>query len=137
MLHNVFKKVYMIPLGIYSFFIATAVMAQDRTITPIALTNPTGLEDLGQLINRLIEYSLMFVAVVGVLYLILQGFNYIMAGGDQKKAAAARAGIQNVIIGLIVAFIAFLLVKFILINFLGVDTNLVGDWENRADEVGI
>jgi len=114
-----------------------AAYAQSRGFTPIVPTNPSGFDDLGQFINRLIEFGIAFIAVVAVLYIILNGFNYILAGGDQKKAAAARSGIQNAIIGVIIAVIAYLVVKLVLVNLLNVNTSLLGDWEQRKQDIGI
>jgi len=71
-----------------------------------------------------------------VLYLIMSGFQYILAGGDQKKAAAARSAIQNTLIGVVIVVIAYIMVKFVLINFLSVKTNFFGDWSDRAAELG-
>lgn len=133
---NSISKIYQrfFIFSLYFFSLTSFALAQ---VTPIVPENPTNFSNLGELVNRLVEIAMFFVAIVAVLYLIMSGFRYIMAGGDEKKAAAARASIQNAIIGLIVAFIAFLIVKFVLINFLDVKTSFLGDWEDRASEFGI
>ena len=45
--------------------------------------------------------------IAAVFYLLLSGFQYITAGGDGDKAAKARAGIVNAIIGIVVLMAAF------------------------------
>ena len=80
---------------LYFFITTTQAFAQSTRITPIAPENPTNISDMGELINRTVEIAMFFVAIVAVLYIIVSGFNYIMAGGDEKKASAARKGIQN------------------------------------------
>jgi len=128
-----YRKLLFSALGFLSLS-ASAAYAQ---ITPIALQNPSNISDLGEFINRLIEFATAFVAVIAVLYLIISGFQYIMAGGDQKKVGAARSAIQNTIIGLVIVVGAFVVVKFVLINFLDVKTSFFGDWQDRASELGI
>lgn len=114
--------------------LSAQALAQSGRMQPIVPENATGYESLGEFIDGTVEIAMFFVAIVAVLYLILSGFNYIMAGGDEKKATAARAAIQNAIIGLIVAFISFLIVKFVLINFLNVKTSLLGAWEQNSSD---
>lgn len=45
--------------------------------------------------------------IAAVFYLLLSGFQYITAGGDGEKAAKARTGIVNAIIGIVVLMAAF------------------------------
>lgn len=92
------------------------------------LPNPTEFTDIRQVINRLVELSIQVVGVVAVLSLMLSGLRYIMAGGDEKKAAEARNSIVSTIIGTVVVVVAYLIVKFVLVEVLNVRSSLLGDW---------
>jgi len=87
----------------------SAVSAQNQIFS-----NPLGDEitpsGLLQLILRILLGLIGFVAVI---YLIWAGFKYVTAGGDSKKAGEAKEGITHAIIGLIVAFVGFLLVELV------------------------
>ena len=120
---------------LFCFFSVATVFGE--TSSDFTMKNPSGIKDFPTFVNRLIEYATALVSVVAVLYLIISGFQYILAGGDQKKAAAARSAIQNTLIGVVVVVIAYVLVKFVLINFLDVKTSFFGDFGTTSSELGL
>lgn len=56
----------------------------------------------------------IIVGVLAVLFLIYSGIQYITANGDPTKATAARQGIVNAIIGIIVVLLASSIVKWVM-----------------------
>jgi hypothetical protein len=68
--------------------------------------------------------SLLFFAsfVIALAFLILGGFNWLTSGGDKQKLANARQHVLFAIIGLVIVFVATLVIR-ILGSFLG--TNLL------------
>lgn len=57
---------------------------------------------IGDWINILINYAVALGAIVTLAYIVMGGFNYVTAGDDAKKVQAARDGITNGVIGLII-----------------------------------
>ena len=50
--------------------------------------------------------------------IIVGGYSYMTAGGDESKVKDASKTLTNAIIGLVICFIAVVLVNFVLDNFL-------------------
>lgn len=74
------------------------------------ITDPQGY--FATVIGFVINWVLAIVAIIAFIYLIINGVNYITAGGDAEKATKARTGIINAIIGIIVVVIAFTILRF-------------------------
>jgi len=65
--------------------------------------------------------NLIFV-IVGLLFfasLIIAGWEYMMSSGDPKEVAGATTRFTNSLLGLIMSFVAYLVVKIVL-SFLGI-----------------
>lgn len=74
------------------------------------MDNPTGLEDLGQFFDLVFNFLYAWTGPIAVIFFILAGFRYVMAGGDKKKAQEARDSIKHVIIGVIIILTSYLVV---------------------------
>lgn len=61
-----------------------------------------------------INYAIGFSALVAVIFLIIAGYSYMTAGGDEEKVANAGKTITAAIIGLVIIFIARILVQFVI-----------------------
>lgn len=73
--------------------------------------------DLGGFITTIINWGIGFAAVVAVIMLIAAGFMYITANGDENKIGKATKTLTFAIVGLVICFIAVLLVNFVLKEF--------------------
>lgn len=94
-----------------SFWLATkAYAAQSPTPGKI---DPIGDVSLGTLVGRIINVMLIVAGILVVVYLIYMGILYITSNGDATKATAARTGIVNAIIGIIVILIAYLVTGWV------------------------
>ncbi len=71
----------------------------------------TGTVTLSQLVDNVITIILFIAGALAVIYLLYAGILYITAGGDETKAAKARQGIINAIIGIIIIVLAFVIEK--------------------------
>ncbi len=69
-------------------------------------------------ITKVINWGIGFAAVVAVVMLIAAGFMYITANGDENKIKKATTTLTFAIVGLVVCFIAVLLVNFVINEFL-------------------
>ena len=72
----------------------------------------------GPSINGVIETAIsilsILVGVVAVIVIILSGLKYITAGGDSSKISSAKDTLIYAIIGLIIATLAQVIVRFVL-----------------------
>jgi len=75
-------------------------------------------QGVGPLIVRVLNWFIGAAAVVCVVMLIVGGYSYMTAGGDENKVKTATKTLTNAIIGLAICFIAVILVNFVLENFL-------------------
>jgi hypothetical protein len=73
---------------------------------------------LGEFVNRVTNFTLPFSFVILFVYLVWGSFRYLMAGGDPKAIAGAKAHLTWAIIGTIVVFLSFGLFR-ILSSLLG------------------
>lgn len=77
----------------------------------IPVLQNTSLVDI---ILRVINTLLLIAGIIAFLYLIIQGISYITAGGDPEKATAARQGVINAVIGIVIIIASFALIRFVI-----------------------
>jgi amino acid transporter len=83
------------------------------------LNSPTKDTSLADLITTVINALLIFAGAVAVLFLIIGGFRYVVSAGNADQVEGAKKTILYAIVGLIIIFVAFVLVQLIQ-NWLGV-----------------
>ena len=97
---------------------ATAVLAQESPLGWI--TNIDGQKDgLNTWIVDVINWAIGLAALAAVVMLIAAGFLYIKAAGDENKIGKATKTLTFAIVGLVICFIAVMLVNFVLNQWLG------------------
>lgn len=62
---------------------------------------------------RIIQILLAIAGLIAVLFLIVGGFRYITAGGNEETTEAAKKTITNSIIGIVVIILSFVIVRVI------------------------
>lgn len=85
-----------------------------------AKTGAATLQDIGVIIERILNVAVRLAGVAVFIMLIVGGFQYLTAGGDPKKTQAAGSTITSAIFGLV----AIILIWFVLLlihEFTGVD----------------
>jgi hypothetical protein len=60
-----------------------------------------------------VNWLLLLAGTVSLFFVISSGISYITSGGDQKKLDSARKTLTYAIIGLVIIFISFLIIRFI------------------------
>lgn len=70
-------------------------------------------KSLPALINTLINVAISIVGIISVGALVIAGQRYIVSGGDSSKVVAAKRMITYAVVGLIVSFLAFAVVRFV------------------------
>lgn len=85
------------------------------------------------IIAGIITFILLIGGLLAFFYAILGGFTYLTAGGDTAKADNGRKIIVNAIIGIIVIFLSYSLVRFVVTRVATTndDESLQQEFENR------
>lgn len=77
------------------------------------INNPVNFENLDGLIIHLVNLAISFSVLIAVVALIIAGFKYILAMGDEEKIEDATKSLIFAIVGLVIVFIAPLVVEYI------------------------
>lgn len=85
------------------------------TIGPDGICSPqlTSLSAVWLIVAACIEILLRIAALAAVGFIVYAGFQYLTSQGDPNKAAQARQGIINAVVGLVIAILASAMVGFI------------------------
>jgi len=120
---NIAKKAITCLAAVGSYAMMTGVALAEVS----TLQRPTNLpqaQDVETLIITIITYLLGIAGLVAVIFLIIGGFNYITAQGNEEQTKKATSTLLNAVIGLIVIFAAFAIVYTVQSNILGVDSGV-------------
>lgn len=102
---------------------SSSASAAALNANPPDISNPLkGNADFGHVITVVINFLLAFAGAIAVLFLIIGGFRYVISSGSPDQVEAAKKTILYAILGLIIIFIAFVIVQVILTQVLNVDT---------------
>jgi threonine/homoserine/homoserine lactone efflux protein len=82
--------------------------------------NPNSWEAL---LTTVTNWVFLIAGIVAFFYLVYSGFTYLTAGGNADNAKKGQQGIINAIIGLVIIFLAFAIVRAV--------TSLLGDTSVR------
>jgi type IV secretory pathway VirB2 component (pilin) len=75
--------------------------------------NPTGFEDLQSLILNAVNIAMSLSVVIAIAALIIAGFQYILAIGNEEKVEKATKSLIFALVGLVIVFMAPLAVEYI------------------------
>ncbi|MBP5204088.1 hypothetical protein J6Z48_00360 [bacterium] len=76
--------------------------------------------DLLTWVNRILGIAVGLTSLVAVAVLIFAGYTYITANGDEAKVKKANQAIIYAIVGMVVAFAANMIIRFVINNILNV-----------------
>ena len=95
---------------------ADALTADDLGTSAIGSSIKLGSGDIRQTAARIINVSLSFLGIIAVCIVLLGGFKYMIAGGNDDKTAEARKLIVSGIIGLAIILSAWAITSFVISN---------------------
>ena len=75
--------------------------------------NLTGYEDLLGFVTGMINLAISLSVLMAVVALIIAGFLYILAMGDEEKTEKATKSLIFAIVGLVIVFVAPLVVEYV------------------------
>jgi len=87
--------------------------------------NETGLgqRDPRDIVARVIRIILGFLGIVAVIIILLGGFKWMTAGGNEDKVTEARKLIVSGVIGLVIIMAAFGIAQFVISGLLSATNN--------------
>jgi hypothetical protein len=80
----------------------------------VSLTNPIGSSDVPTLIGKIISAVLGVIGSLALLMVIYGGFTWMLAAGSSEKIKKGRDIIVWAILGLVVIFTSYALVRFVI-----------------------
>ncbi len=94
------------------------------TIGGVSFSFPTfkfdfeSVEGIVEFIGVVLNFVIGFSAIVAVIMIIYGGYTYIMSGGDSEKISKGGKMITAAVVGMVIVFLAKLIITFILNEFL-------------------
>lgn len=74
---------------------------------------PAGSRKISELITSVIEIALFVSALVALVFLIVGGFRYILAHGNEEQAESAKKTVQSALLGLVIIILSFAIVRIV------------------------
>lgn len=71
-------------------------------------------DNLMKLMNNIINTLLFLVGIIAVVVIIVNGIRFVTSNGNQDQVTSARNGIIYAVVGIVVAVMAYAIVRFIL-----------------------
>lgn len=85
-------------------------------------------QDLITVIIRVINYLISMAALVAMYYILLSGWNLIIALGDVEKIQRAKSSIRDAIVGFSIVVLAFVFVNLLVNGLFGSTTGAERKW---------
>lgn len=99
-----------------------------QSITPITIPNykdisglptsgPTApiteWKNIGDIVSRLLIYIFPLAGMATFIYLLIGGFGYLTAAGNEEAAKKAQGQITNALIGFLIIFLSYWIVRIL------------------------
>lgn len=88
--------------------------ANDLGVGAVQSSIKLGSGDIRQTAARIINVALGFLGIVAVVIVLLGGFKYMIAGGNEEKTSEAKKLIVSGIIGLAIILSAWAITSFVI-----------------------
>ena len=96
---------------------ATGICGSNNTLIQDSRTklcvNPAERRNLADIITKVIDYLLLFAALIAILFIVLGGYKYITSGGNAEQAKGGRETVVNAVIGLSIIILAYVIVSVV------------------------
>lgn len=88
------------------------LLAQNfNAIQSAGLPNFNGGSSVGEIITKILPYVFGITGILLLVYLVMAGLQMMTSRGDPKAMQGAQAKITNALIGFVIVFFAYSLVK--------------------------
>lgn len=113
------KKLIYATSSALSLLLGSAWGSLAQAQVTIPQPEPVKILDIGKLISAVIGLVLIIAALVFFFMLVVGGLQWMLSGGDKTATEAARGRITAALIGLVIVFAAWAIVKLVE-QFLGI-----------------
>ena len=72
-----------------------------------------GTKTLSELVTAVIKYLLYLSGIIAIIFIILGGFWYMTAGGNDEQAEKGQKALTNAVIGLVLVILAYVIVNVV------------------------
>jgi len=90
-----------------------AFAAEQIDIKPEGQFGPLGEITIPGIVSALIRFSLVIAALTAFVFLIIGGIKWISSGGDKEQTAKAQGTITAALIGLVIVFAAWAIIRLV------------------------
>jgi len=80
---------------------------------PIASGGGKNFSDIGSIVSALLPYLIIFAGLIFFGAMIFSGFSFLTSGGDPKKTESAKGCLTNSMLGFVIVFISYFLIKLV------------------------
>lgn len=108
-----FAILSMMTLGLYSVAMIPSARALDVGLNEINSTIQLGKEDPRVIISRIINTAMMFLGVIAVCIVLIGGFKWMTAGGNEDKVGEAKKLMGAGVVGLVIVLASWGIAQFI------------------------
>jgi len=106
------KTLSFLAIGMAVLMPAVALAATPFTVEDIGSKVGLGTADLKGVLTNLIAWVLGFVSLIAVIMVIIGGFQWLTAAGNEEKVEKAKKTISSAVVGLIIVILAWAVVIF-------------------------
>lgn len=123
---NITKVANVLSIFVMVVILLTPLLVDAQFRVPTAAgTDPVPTDTkITDILIRIIQILLAVAGLIAVIFLIVGGFRYITAAGNEETAEAAKKTITNAIIGIVVIILAFVIVRVVANAVIGGQTNI-------------
>ena len=107
------KKITSGLLALTLLALPTIAMAQVTIDSTLGPSLGLGTADLEATVINIIQWVLGFLGLIAVIMILIGGFQWMTAGGNEDKVASAKKIISAAVIGLIIILLAWAIVIFV------------------------
>jgi succinate dehydrogenase/fumarate reductase cytochrome b subunit len=86
----------------------------EQVFDRIGVAFPQSNSDIEELLPFIFQLVLLGISVLALVYFLVGGVRFIVSNGDESKTKAAKKTIVNAIIGLVIAFLSYIIVTAII-----------------------
>lgn len=120
----IFLTVFTLGLGVLGVLqpqLVLAETAKDAVCQGVGTVGNTagcaekeGSPTVNSVLNTVVNLLSLFVGIIAVIMIIVSGFRYVTSGGDPGKVSGAKSALIYALIGLAIAALSQVLVKYVL-----------------------
>ena len=134
---NAKKKVLSAIILLTFLVLPTILITQTNSVSASSLWDAqVGIEDVGQqaygestpqdiriTVMKIVNVVLQFLSVIFLILILISGYQWMTAGGNEEQVTKAKKNLSNAVIGLVIILASWSIAYFILRRMVAIVTN--------------